>query len=345
MSFFAPTKKFTYPYQNSRVKRVCKGGRQVKKFKNSKMRNIILAALLAALCIGLVELIASSHFAPEFYHRVTDPIYRGISIAADACQTGLRTAGQFCRDAGEQVTQLSQRAVDNTMERAAKLWVELTTPQEVPSDEDNPGEESESPGPFDPPASEPPVTEMVEVDGRQILTGGGYDVTYFYQAGEDWAEKPYGTDTIGPYGCGPTVMAMAVASLTDTETDPAIMAAWAVEHGYWAKRSGSYHSIIIGTAQKFGIQAEAFPSRDPADMRRALREGNMLVALVGPGHFTTGGHFILIRGTTLTGDVLVADPNSPERSLETWDPQIILDELSSARDNGAPLWILSMPDS
>ena len=69
----------------------------------------------------------------------------------------------------------------------------------------------------------------------------------------------------------------------------------------------------------------------------------MLVALMGKGHFTTGGHFILIRGVTLSGDVLVADPNSLERSLQTWDPQLILDELSSARDHGAPLWILSAP--
>ena len=64
---------------------------------------------------------------------------------------------------------------------------------------------------------------------------------------------------------------------------------------------------------------------------------------MGKGHFTTGGHFILIRGVTLSGDVLVADPNSLERSLQTWDPQLILDELSSARDHGAPLWILSAP--
>ena len=33
----------------------------------------------------------------------------------------------------------------------------------------------------------------------------------------------------GGYGCGPTAMAMAVASLTDIETDPATMAQWAAE--------------------------------------------------------------------------------------------------------------------
>lgn len=310
---------------------------------NHIKRNIMLIALLAALCIAIVELIAASYFAPEVYHRITDPIYRGAVVVADTCQAGLRAAGQFCRDAGDRVSQFSRQAVDNTADWAAQVWEDLTAPKIPATAPDDPPEDSAAV--FQPAASEAPVTELIEADGRQVLTGGSQDVTYFYQAGEDWADQPYGTDTIGPYGCGPTVMAMAVASLTDTDTDPAAMAAWAVEHGYWARQSGSYHSIVIGTSRSFGITAEAFSSRDVKDMRRALREGNMLVALVGPGHFTTGGHFILIRGTTLSGDVLVADPNSPERSLMTWDPQIILDELSSARDNGAPLWILSMSDS
>jgi hypothetical protein len=307
-------------------------------------RNLLLLALLAALCIGIVELIACSYFAPDIYHRIADPIYQGTTAAADVFRSGLRAAGQFCRDAGEQVSQLSRQAVDYALDQASQFWEALTTPKEPPPAEDDPLPDATASQPvFDPPY-QPPVTEMLEVDGQQILTGGARDVTYFYQAGEDWADQPYGTDTIGPYGCGPTVMAMAVASMTDTDTDPAAMAAWAVEHGYWARRSGSYHSIVIGTSQGFGITAEAFPSRDAQDMRRALWDGNMLVALVGPGHFTNGGHFILIRGATLSGEVLVADPNSPERSLMTWDPQIILDELSSARDNGAPLWILSMPN-
>ena len=41
---------------------------------------------------------------------------------------------------------------------------------------------------------------------------------------------------------------------------------------------------------------------------------------MGPGHFTNGGHFIILRGVTLDGSVLVADPASQERSLTTWDP-------------------------
>lgn len=60
------------------------------------------------------------------------------------------------------------------------------------------------------------------------------------------------------------------------------------------------------------------------------------------GHFTERGHFIILRGVTLEGRVLVADPNSRERSLAAWEPQLILDELSSSCSSGAPLWRISM---
>ena len=82
---------------------------------------------------------------------------------------------------------------------------------------------------------------------------------------------------------------------------------------------------------------------EPQRILDALSQGRLVVTIMGKGHFTNGGHFILLRGSTLTGDILVADPISRERSLEVWDPQLILDELSSARNSGAPLWAVSVP--
>ena len=73
-----------------------------------------------------------------------------------------------------------------------------------------------------------------------------------------------------------------------------------------------------------------------------LASGHLFVALMTRGHFTERGHFIILRGVTLEGRVLVADPNSRERSLAAWEPQLILDELSSSRSSGAPLWRISM---
>ena len=298
-------------------------------------RKLVLAVLLAVLCIGAAELAACRHFAPETYERIVAPVRQAAAAVADAGRAGLDAVGRFCLNAAD----LAGQAIQNATQQAADFWEELTAPPPSPPEPELtlPPEESL------PPATEPPLTEVLEEDGKQLLTGGAVTVTYFCQSDETWAEQPYGTDTIGPYGCGPTAMAMAVASMTDTETDPAQMAAWAVDHGYWARRSGSYHSIVQGIAEDFGLEATAFTGRTPDELRRALHSKDMLVALMGKGHFTTGGHFILIRGMTLSGDVLVADPNSLERSLQTWDPQLILDELSSARDHGAPLWLLSAP--
>ena len=47
-------------------------------------RNIILAALLAVLCIGGVELAACRYFAPDTYERIVAPVRYAAGVAADA---------------------------------------------------------------------------------------------------------------------------------------------------------------------------------------------------------------------------------------------------------------------
>ena len=181
------------------------------------------------------------------------------------------------------------------------------------------------------------------VDGEEILTGGTIPIVYFNQSDPEWADKPYGSDTIDRYGCGPTAMAMVVSSLCGELVDPAEMAALAAKQGYCAKGRGSYLSIVNGIARTYGLASEAIGALTVDAVSDALLTGDLLVALVGPGHFTSGGHFIVLRGVTLTGKLLVADPVSDERSLMEWDPQLILDELSASRNNGAPLWVISPP--
>lgn len=301
-------------------------------------RNIVLASLLALLCIGAAELTACRYFEPEIYERIVSPVRYAAGVVVDTGKAGLNAAAQFCRDTADSLSQFAS----DTAAQAAAFWEELTAPKDVPSryrppSRDDPDVSAEP--------TEPPITELRREGNRELLTGGVVDIVYYCQSAPEWADQPYGTDTIGPYGCGPTVMAMAVASLTDIPADPVSMAAWAVDNGHWARKGGSRHSIIQGAAAAFGIEAAPFSSREAVDLTAALRQGKLLVALVGPGHFTDGGHFILLRGVTDDRQVLVADPNSPERSLMLWEPQLILDELSSARDNGAPLWVLSPPNT
>lgn len=290
--------------------------------------------LLALVCVGAVELVVCSYQSPELYQRITAPV-----------RAGLQRAAEFNQYIWSRLSTAVTIAADNAAVQLQNSWEELMTrlePEPEPA-EDIQLVDSEEVAPPPRPIASFSITTLICRNSQEYLTGGARELFYYNQTADLWAEGLYGTDSISGYGCGPTAMAMAVASLTDTDTDPVKMAAWAVDHGYWARRSGSYHSIVQGIARDFGLEAEPFTGRTPSELRRALRSKDLLVALMGKGHFTTGGHFILIRGVTLSGEVLVADPNSLERSLQTWDPQIILDELSSARDHGAPLWILSAP--
>lgn len=311
-------------------------------------RDIILTALLAVLCIGAAELTFCRYFEPEIYERIVAPARFAAAAVVDTGRAGLSAAGRFFQSVGKGIADFAVW----TGQQATALWEDLTAPEatpepleiETPAISDAPAASAAvAAGPYAP-AAPAPVTELLEMDGKQILTGGSVDITYFCQTDDAWADQPFGTDTIGPYGCGPTVMAITVDSLTDTDTDPAAMAVWAVEHGCWASGAGSYLSIVLETAWSFGLAAEPFASRDANDVLDALSQGKMLIALMGPGHFTEGGHFILLRGVTLSGKVLIADPNSPENSLSSWEPQLILDELSFSQGYGAPLWVLWTPD-
>ena len=174
-----------------------------------------------------------------------------------------------------------------------------------------------------------------------IFTNGETQVFYYNQYDERWKDLPYGTDNIGGYACGPTSMAIVVSSLTSETVDPPHMAQWAYENGHWCSKSGSYHSIVSGAAREWGLSCEACPRSDPQRLVDALSSGDLVVAIMGPGHFTRSGHFIVLRGVTADGTILVADPASYKRSEQEWELSIILKEGSAYAANDAPFWIIS----
>ena len=51
-------------------------------------------------------------------------------------------------------------------------------------------------------------------------------------------------------------------------------------------------------------------------IENTLRKGKPIIAYVGPGYFTNGGHYIVLRGIAENGELLVADPNSREKTEE-----------------------------
>lgn len=290
------------------------------KQKPSKLKIFCGGMLLLGLCIGIAELLVCRVADPALYQRIVGPVKREAQMLLDAGASMLGDAGDWISGKIEQIrfpTTDFQSQPD--LQRAEEP--ELTDGGEAVTD--------------------PAITELTERDGQQVLTGGSIDLIYFNQTDSRWCDQPYGSDPIGSYACGPTVMSILVSSMTGQVIDPLEMSGWAYRNGYYARRSGSYHAIVAGTAAAYGLQAEAFHPLTVDALRQQLSSGGVMVALMTKGHFTNSGHFIILRGTTLDGNILVADPYSTERSLQSWDAQLILDELSSSRDSGAPLWLIS----
>ena len=171
------------------------------------------------------------------------------------------------------------------------------------------------------------------------FTDGATEVVYFNQADERWANQPYGTDNIRDYGCGPTAMSIVVSSLTDDIVDPVEMAEWAYKNGGWCSKSGSYHSLIPNAAKAWGLTVEGCTASEPQRILDALSSGKLVVAIMTKGHFTSGGHFIVLRGVQ-NGQILVADPASYTRSQKLWDLSIILNEASRRAGAGGPFWLI-----
>ena len=167
-------------------------------------------------------------------------------------------------------------------------------------------------------------------------------VVYYNQTDARWGNEPYGkTSTIGRAGCGPTALAIAVASLTDNRVTPYEVAQWSMKGGYVCEGSGSYHSLISNGGRHYGLTVTSI-GRDGKKLVEALQEGKLVIAIMSKGHFTNSGHFIVLRGVTEDGKLLVADPASVKRSDKEWDLRIVTSEASRKIGSaGGPFWVLS----
>jgi hypothetical protein len=178
------------------------------------------------------------------------------------------------------------------------------------------------------------------------FTDGNTTVVYYSQFDERWKDKPYGQQgTVGSSGCGPSSLAIAVSTLSGQTVDPEHMAAWAYANGYKCEGNGSYHSLIPEGAAHFGLTVDYAGVKDAQKIVDALASGKLIVAIMSAGHFTKGGHFIVLRGVTTDGKILVADPASQSRSEQEWDLSIILNEARKDAGAGGPFWILGAPGS
>ncbi len=163
-------------------------------------------------------------------------------------------------------------------------------------------------------------------------------LVYYNQKDAVWEDDLYGKDSISGYGCGPTVCAMMISSLTAYTVTPADMAEWSVQNGCYIQGGGSYHTLIPLACKSYGLSVTGYTKNDRDKIIAALQQGAYVCVIMGPGDFTETGHFILLTGITADGRITVADPASRQNSQKLWDPDLIFEQARSYAASGGPFW-------
>lgn len=162
-------------------------------------------------------------------------------------------------------------------------------------------------------------TKLEGVSSPNISVSGGKFVNYYQYN----YTNPYSEGTIATSGCGPTSAAMALTYLTGKEITPVETAAFG--NGTYTCSAGTYWSYFAAVSEKYGVKCTQ-KGVSSENIKNGFKDGKPIIISMGRGHFTSAGHFIVLRGIDSNGKVIVADPNSEERSNKTWDMDIIVSE-------------------
>lgn len=124
-------------------------------------------------------------------------------------------------------------------------------------------------------------------------------------------------------GCGATSMCMVIHYLTgNTKATPYLLFKWAYENGYY-NGSGLDHGAVSAMGKLCGVSGK-WVGKDGKKIVKALLTGHPVIAHMGPGTFTKNGHYIVLRGVTKDGKILVNDPASSSRTKKAYPLSTIL---------------------
>lgn len=149
-----------------------------------------------------------------------------------------------------------------------------------------------------------------------------------------WGYAQYGDGPMALNGCGPTALSMVICGLTgDGTATPYTVAQYAQEMGYYVDGVGTSWELMSAGGAHFGVTARELPLSQPV-MENALAAGEPIICSVGPGDFTTSGHFIVLSGLE-DGQFQVRDPNRRSTSEKLWDYDTLAGQITN-------LWAFSV---
>lgn len=174
----------------------------------------------------------------------------------------------------------------------------------------------------------------------------------YLQTDSRWASWPYSNKdentNIAKSGCGPTAMAMVIATWADSSVTPVTTCQWALNHGYKATGNGTYHSYFVPQAAAYGLECYrvntssiAYMSTSNAnkyhqEAHDAVDEGHLVICLMSKGNWTSGGHYILWYSND-GDDVLINDPNSTKSTR-------VRNKWSLLKSQVRYYWVVKVPE-
>lgn len=151
-------------------------------------------------------------------------------------------------------------------------------------------------------------------------------IPHFIQWDERWGYEKYGSEYMAISGCGPTSLAMVVVGLTgNTNINPKVIAEFSEENGYVVDGVGSAWTLMSDGAENFGLRSEELPLSEDSIID-TLKSGQPIIASMGPGTFTTSGHFVVLTGVDKNNRIIINDSDSKIRSEQTWDVDVFMKE-------------------
>ena len=128
----------------------------------------------------------------------------------------------------------------------------------------------------------------------------------------DYAHIKYSTGTIASSGCGITCLAMVASYFTGQEWTPDECAALGNKvEGHKVDNVGR----MLTAADKIGLTYE---QKTTKELMPALQNGDIVIALVN-----NSGHFVVLKGLTEDGKVLVNDPYGPWQDEKDQTGQVL----------------------
>lgn len=142
-------------------------------------------------------------------------------------------------------------------------------------------------------------------------------VPLFLQWDKQWGYLKYAGDYIAITGCGPTCLSMVAFYLTqNVNMTPKKMAEFATENGYSSQGGGSPWILFSQGAVKLGFKVEEVQLSE-SKIAEHLNAGTPIICNMGPGDFTTSGHYVVFREYK-DGKIYINDPNSYSNSNKAW---------------------------